>query len=62
MQSPLIPFLNQVLSLLAAACPAYAGSSASSTYEQYASSPPPGRRNIIIDLEMELSLLKGAVL
>jgi len=41
-----IPILNQALSLLAS-------SSASSTYVQYASSPPPSRRDIIIDLEME---------
>jgi hypothetical protein len=45
-EQPEIPFLNQALSLLAA-------SSASSTYVQYASSPPPSRRDIIIDLEME---------
>jgi hypothetical protein len=47
-----IPMLNQALSLLAS-------SSASSTYVQYASSPPSSRRDIIIDLEMELEILMG---
>jgi len=41
----MIPTLNQALSLLA--------SSASGAYVQYASLPPPSRRDIIIDLEME---------
>jgi hypothetical protein len=49
----LIPFLNQALSLSAS-------SSASSTYVQYASSPPPSRRDIIIDLKMKLYLNKVA--
>jgi hypothetical protein len=47
----LIPILNQSAIFVG---PDASGLSASSTYVQYALSPPPSRLNIIFDLEMVL--------
>jgi hypothetical protein len=50
----LIPFLNQSAIFVGRACPAHAGSSASSIRRGGPASPPPCRLNIIFDLEMVL--------
>ncbi|KUG21849.1 hypothetical protein ASZ90_008388 [hydrocarbon metagenome] len=55
-----IPILNQRTIFVGTACPGASGmrrskqpgSSVSSTYVKYASSSPPGRLNIIFDLEV----------